>query len=381
MYAYIDESGNTGSNLFDVTQPTYLTAALMTRTNFDVRFQRKLDSVASKIGCKELHASIIGMQKIEPVAKDLLKIIKEADARFCVSRVEKKYLLVAKLVDVLFDSFENKAVPWHVYNLPELKSLLVIKVASILQEDVAKLFWSAIVEKKEVRSKEYFQEAIQKLGKSITMLSDQRSSALIGDAIKWASDNPEAINTHVSDKVVRLGHLPNPIAFRHLLDGIEDQSTKWKRGVTEIKHDRQGQFQKTLSMWHSFYTTKQIDMNEWPFGDLAKKSRLIDSLFVVSSATDSAGIQVIDTILWLLKQELEQKSLESNCSALTKHVFRKMHVHDLSFINCETILKSCQNFDMSLLSEQQVFELQKIRETLESNRLKEIEQHEIIKFG
>jgi hypothetical protein len=35
LYAYIDETGNTGHNLFDEAQPDFFTAALITKGNFD----------------------------------------------------------------------------------------------------------------------------------------------------------------------------------------------------------------------------------------------------------------------------------------------------------------------------------------------------------
>jgi hypothetical protein len=36
MYAYVDETGNTGNQIFDPNQPLFITAAMMTRVNFDV---------------------------------------------------------------------------------------------------------------------------------------------------------------------------------------------------------------------------------------------------------------------------------------------------------------------------------------------------------
>jgi hypothetical protein len=36
MFAFVDETGNTGENLFDEEQPLFITAALITKTDFDI---------------------------------------------------------------------------------------------------------------------------------------------------------------------------------------------------------------------------------------------------------------------------------------------------------------------------------------------------------
>ncbi len=38
IYAYVDETGNTGHNLFDEVQPDFFTGALITKGDFDVAF-------------------------------------------------------------------------------------------------------------------------------------------------------------------------------------------------------------------------------------------------------------------------------------------------------------------------------------------------------
>jgi hypothetical protein len=36
MFAFVDETGNTGENLFDEKQPLFITAALITKSDFDI---------------------------------------------------------------------------------------------------------------------------------------------------------------------------------------------------------------------------------------------------------------------------------------------------------------------------------------------------------
>jgi hypothetical protein len=55
MWIYVDESGNTGNRLFDDAQPLFVTAAMMTKTNFDALYNGELKSIAAKMGRTALH--------------------------------------------------------------------------------------------------------------------------------------------------------------------------------------------------------------------------------------------------------------------------------------------------------------------------------------
>lgn len=331
MYAYVDETGNTGSNIFDPEQPVFMTAALITKTNFDIVHKKDIKCISRTIGEDVLHANVVGIERIEQIAGDLLNLFKRCDARFFVSRIEKRYLAATKFVDTLFDSFENKAVPWHVYNMRPMRLLLVFKVASILTEDTAKKFWSSILEKRESRAYEIYLESLQELKEYIAELPDQRSRQLITDAIDWATENPESIYIHTNSKAARLGHLPNLAAFPNLLDGIEQRSKLWKRKVIEIVHDRQSQFEGTLRDWHDLFRNAAPDVITWTMGEKYTLRRVEGSDFRISSAQESAGIQAVDTVLWLFKRVIEEQPLGYRSARLMNHVFKRAYQNDLSF--------------------------------------------------
>jgi hypothetical protein len=103
MYAFIDETGNTGAALFDEAQPIFSTAALLTRTDFDAVHGNPIKKLGQSLGAAELHASELGVARIEEIARPLLKVLKKADPQFFIARVEKKYLLATKMFDLLFD--------------------------------------------------------------------------------------------------------------------------------------------------------------------------------------------------------------------------------------------------------------------------------------
>jgi hypothetical protein len=140
FYVYADESGNTGKNIFDTSQPDYYTAALISKGNFDTRYDRQIREIAAKVGAPSVHANELGLGRIEVIAGDLVTVLEGSGAIFFVSRVEKKYLLATKMFDVLFDSGENAAIAWHNYNIRPLRIILAFKLAHAIDESIARDF-------------------------------------------------------------------------------------------------------------------------------------------------------------------------------------------------------------------------------------------------
>lgn len=339
MYAYIDETGNTGSNIFDENQPIFITAALLTKSNFDILHKNSIRKLAAKVGDTELHGNEYGIGKIEDIADGLLSIFKKSDARFFVARAEKKYIAVTKLFDTLFDSFENKAVPWHVYNIRYFRLLMVFKLASILREDVVQIYWKAIIEKNKKKSYQYFNEALTLLKDDIEDLQDKRSKEIATNAVCWALENPESIYLHTNSNSARAGHLPNMAVFPNLLYGIDLISKKWKRPVREIIHDQQNQFQKVLEEWHDMYSKAAAGGIQLPLEEPLTFRRVAGSKFIIKNSSESSGIQAIDTILWLFKKVLQGDDIPFNSARLMKFVFKFGYQSDLSFDGVGSSLK------------------------------------------
>lgn len=331
MFAFVDETGNTGHNIFDSAQPQFVTAALITRANFDALHASTIAELANSVGAKALHANVMGLEKLEAIAPKLKRLLKQADARLVLSVVEKRYLAVTKIIDYIFDTGENLAVPWQAYNLRPLRLLLVFKVAHLVDEPLAQEFWSALMEPKKVDTYNRFREACRVLLDRVGHLSDARSREVVSQALQWAIENTEQLTLHSASKEARYGHLPNMVAFRALIDGIEAQSRKWGRSVKVIMHDEQTQFERNLKNWHELYSNASDEAIYWP-GEEPRSLRAVGgSKLVMSRHGASAGIQVVDTILWLNKRRVDQKPFGPATADLLNAVLRKTWHSELSF--------------------------------------------------
>lgn len=330
MFAYVDESGNTGKNIFDPAQPDFFTGALITKTNFDVLHGERIRSISLWAGVPAFHASVIGMGPIEAAAEDILRLLKKIDARFFVSRVEKRYLLATKVYDIFFDSGENPAASWSAYNIKPLKMILCFKVATLITEQIARDFWGMLMARNEKLAREKIPGICDDLLARVPALSDLRSREVVSETLAWSRDHPEALDIFIAGRQAKNGHMPNMVAFGNLLDGLEGFSKRWRRPLKKIIHDRQSQFEGSLAEWHEMFSTASDEPIQRP-GETIVFQKVAGSTFEVSASDDSAGIQIADLILWLFRQHLSGKRLPTASAQLLSYVFKKGYQSDFSF--------------------------------------------------
>lgn len=70
MYFYVDESGHTGPNLFDASQPMLYYGVLSSRMNLDVVAEYELAALRRRLKVPRLHAAELGVGKLVWVVPD-----------------------------------------------------------------------------------------------------------------------------------------------------------------------------------------------------------------------------------------------------------------------------------------------------------------------
>lgn len=330
MFAFVDETGNTGANIFDHEQPDFFTGALITKSNFDFLYGKRLREICQHHDIEDLHASVLGFNRLEKPAFDLLDLLKTVDARFIISRVEKRYLLATKVFDTFFDSGENPAVPWTAYNIKLLKLILCFRVATLLTDDIAHDFWAMLMANSEHQARNQIPGICDAILKRVQMLPDDRSREIVTDTLSWAHDHPEALDVYIPRRQAKNGHMPNMVAFVNLLSGLEHFSRLWKRTVRKIVHDRQSQFESSLEEWHRLFSNASNEPIHRP-GETIVLQMVAGSTFEISSSNDSAGIQIADVVLWLYRQFLAGKVIPEGCARILDYLFRKGLHNDFSF--------------------------------------------------
>ena len=334
IYAFVDESGNTGKNIFDPAQPDYFAGALITKGDFDVHYADRIKAIAARVSSTAIHANELGLAKLETIASDLYELLRSSGAHFFVSRVEKKYLLATKMFDVLFDSGENAAVAWHSYNIKPLKIILAFKLSHVVNDDIAREFWSILLMAREDDARKALPPLCEALKSRLELLPDQRSREVLGEGLDWLVKHPECVQFATEQKVAKKGHFPNLVAFANLLAGLHDLSRVWKKKVARITHDEQNEFGRTLESWHELFSNAAPDIIEWA-GESYSLQWTPGSKFVMKPDGASPGIQMADTALWLYGQLLKGRSIPKNCTRLLGLALERGWHNDFSFAGVE----------------------------------------------
>ena len=302
MYAYIDESGNTGANLFDANQPYFLSMAMSSKVDFDVVFRDRVDRISRLANVPYLHGSELGVDGVEGIAKDLIDLIQFSQVRFYSVYVVKRDVVATKFFDAVFDPGENPAASNHSYAVLPLRYPLLLRFVSLMDIYDAQLFWEAMSSRQTPASEMKAVTAIENILRRLGNLGDARATQLIGDTLTWAKANIEGFSFWSSGKRERFAHLPNIFALAPLFDGIYKFAKAWNSSIEKIIHDQQGQFGTSLRQWHQF----RKDLDPEPihyFGDMKFQFPDIrNSKFEISDSRESPGLQVVDVVLWTLSR-------------------------------------------------------------------------------
>ena len=212
--------------------------------------------------------------------------------------------------DQVFDQGLNPAITWSGYWTP-LRYVLLIKLASLFDEEMLKLAWSSRIELNDEKANTGLVEVCKIIKGRVGDLPDERSRTLIYDALDWAQNNPSEIYYNAKRKKDLLSITPNLIGFQSVMHGIASRLNKHNKSASIITVDLQSQFNKGQKTFSEFCASvkdtpsttlgpgmPEIDFKDMPTIPLSFKS-----------GTDSAGLEIVDVYLWLFKRMLEKKEV------------------------------------------------------------------------
>jgi hypothetical protein len=326
MYAYIDECGNNGWNVFDPDQPVFHSVAVIARFDINERDKALFATLAHQHGREHLHAAEMGVRRLESVVPALQREIKRDTVRFFVGKVVKRDLVLTKICDTLFDSALNPAAPWHVNNLRFMRLTMVMKLSITVTEQNLRDFWDALKETNRDRSLALTTKCLNDISGRLEVIPDARSRQIIGEAITWAEKQRS-----------RISHLPNVLVFPPLLHAIQRQSDFWGKKVIRICHDRESLIESTLEEWHGHLSSAPVEDFHW-FGETIPTGAVPGSEFAIGESADP-GIQLADVVLWLTKRFDENKLTAPACLEFLRRVARNSEPFEFSLRGIESQLE------------------------------------------
>ncbi|RUR22078.1 DUF3800 domain-containing protein [Legionella qingyii] len=377
MFFYVDESGNTGKDLFNESQGSLFYGLLTSKTNFDILARNSVNQIKQKYGIAHLHGKYLSTKLIGYLTSDLIKLQKKFKLRFDLSKVNKRDLAIISFFDQVFDQGMNPAYTWTGYWTP-LRYLMLVKVACLFDLDTLKQSWDARICLDKDKSKEIFVSVCDVLLSRLGRIPDERSQQLIYDTLSWAKSNYFDLGYHCINKSQVKECSPNLIGFQFVLHQIGEYIKDYPKSPVKITIDNQleyNKYQQKLADYCAILKKRGV-VEETPLGTYDYRNYPLDKLVFISHK-NSIGIELTDLVLWIYQRFLQKNELSTDILPLLKQFFFKTQYHEISingFIQrFKSWVSSLPNFD-----HKDIAEAKKIIDIDEKRRLQAI-QDSIIK--
>lgn len=373
MHFYIDESGHTGPNLFDDTQPILYYGVLSSRINVDAVSTILVSRLRRSLGVNRLHAAELGVGKLSSIAEDISKLVRKLDIRFSLYSVAKADHAIICFYDQVFDQGVNPAVTWTSYWTP-LRYVILLKLASLFDERLANMAWEARITPKDEVAHPLMQQVCAELSGRLQRLPDARSRQLIGDALEWGAAHPKEILYNVRSKADMLQVTPNVVGFQFVMQDIARRARKAGRAASRIVVDRQSQFNKAQRSLAEYYRAGRGQQFSLGPGMPEEDLRGMPEIPIeFSSSAESCGLELVDIHLWVFKRWLEGKELSPELGQL---IFAQRHRGRTDEISLNALAKRWEPFftdpvevDMTNIDPEKLREVREIHARDEARRL------------
>ncbi|ESY82476.1 hypothetical protein X740_05120 [Mesorhizobium sp. LNHC221B00] len=307
MFAFADETGNSGRNIFDENEYFRLGAILAT-SDIAPHAQAALSPFLKERSVERFHAHEWPEDAVAKLGQSVIDALEASGAwSFSLTEIHKPYMAPTKFVDVIFDAGENKAVPGNWYWDELNRHVLCLTVDSAMSRDTAKLFWNA-----------FLGDDFSSITTSLDLIeagmdirvTPPAVSKVVSRAFEYARQKPAEFT--LANTLKRKGYqanTPNVVAFTHLFQAIHDFASKHSSSPERLVHDKQDEFRKTLAetyeqfgniIWHD-----PMD-DSFPDASLAKYQL---AQFEMPSSKDNAGLQATDLLLWVAQRSPRGEAL------------------------------------------------------------------------
>ncbi|RLW64701.1 MAG: hypothetical protein B6D73_10740 [gamma proteobacterium symbiont of Stewartia floridana] len=367
MYFYVDESGQTGLNLFDDAQPFLFYGILSSRLNLDVLAEKQLSALRKKLGVKRLHAAELGNGQLVKIEKGLSKIKKKFDLRFDFYCVAKADHALISFFDQTFDQGLNPALPWTAYWTP-MRYVLLIKLAYLFDEELLKKAWDARITTNNEKAEQQLVDVCKEVISRVGVLPDKRSRELITDGMNWVVNNPSEIGYNVDAKKDALQISPNLIGFQSVMHGIAGRLEKTRAKAAAVIVDRQSQFNKAQEFIADFYhKARHVPWVNGPGLPVMDLKHMPTVPITCTAGTDSAGLELVDIYIWVFKRHFEGKELAPELYSLIQG---QLHRGRYDEVSISALMERWGKWfeELPEPTEEQMNEAKELHETQEARR-------------
>lgn len=351
MHFYIDESGNTGNNLFDESQPILYYATLSTPfcLKEDIFLNQEVQKIREKFDVARLHANELGIEKLEQIVPFLESILYKYSIEIKFHFIDKIYYIIIKFFDQVFDAGINLAVPQHWY-WTEFRHVLVLKLVElfhVVQEKdkfILNRIWKNILEQNDEKANTELVAICQLLLKYIKLISDGQAKQIITQVLEWTIQNPSEIlfnsagqkNQKGSEQIFITKQVsPNLVGFQLVLLGISETLQTNSAIAESIIVDIQSEFNRSQNIlldWYKKFKNAVIpsefeSIENSPIHTFYRFQEKMNGMpnkeLTFQTGDADLGLELVDLYLWIFRRYYENKPLSEKLVKLIELVMQK----------------------------------------------------------
>ena len=303
--AYTDESGNSGSHLFDKDQPEFWTGTLVTAPDFEKIAGPVVAECLSIVEQKELHGNALGLSGIDKIGDKLGYLFGQTGAQFLFTKIDKRHFAGAKFADTVLDSGTNHAMSLVHYGPPAARLPLALQLIQLLRTDDLVRWWNAFENNDAAEFSKMMEGPLKRLEAfHNNKVYSPRTVQLLRDALTWGIAHPKRLLEGGFSPL----DTPNVVAVTLVVNMLHDFHEETGARVVTFIHDEQNQFIKHIKFMHSHSKQFQLDTSNICAPLPAVRGALTFGCDLESGRSDKrVGLQLIDTVLWLIRRFLKLK--------------------------------------------------------------------------
>ena len=344
MFFFIDESGNTGNNLFDASQPVLCYGTLSSKLNPDALAKSDHAGMLRKLGVTCLHANELGLSRLSEIAPALIRLQKRFDFSFDYWYMHKPTYALSILFEAIFDHERNRALKWDKDRAP-LALPVFLSLSRLCDEELLKKAWT-------LRNARDIDRRITEVAALLRVLwersrasdMDGGTKRLFDAALSFGIWSPHELDFGSSYKNL---HAPNVRGFQFVLAAIARRLREAKRkDALSIKADRQSEFNTEQGGMHDM--AKQLSDDLAAASENERRRYLAQPFFEGTVDEDvlgtgmprreiefvasesSIGLQLVDIYLWIMRRARSGKEVLGELENFGRLVGKRTCVESVS---------------------------------------------------
>lgn len=291
---FVDESGNSGSDIYDLNQPILGYAGIWLSPENEQRLKEFLGQLprafniqtVGELKGRTLLKSVRGRQAMRAV----LEYLRRDQILIAIVVVHKPYFAAGVLVDDCTDSVYNPRFDARWTSDPQLTGPLAERILKTADPRQLEAAWRA----RDGDDKDAFKAAYDSLLLRLSLSLDRAFAELAADMRKV--DLEDVWNSSASTRSRGHGYSPNQSGFNALIQESDIQAEKLGYENVAVVHDKQSEFQQAFTEWFAMLRQSQPFEVSYSNGNRQRLPlRRLTNLSFVDSETE-VGIQVADIV-------------------------------------------------------------------------------------